>query len=122
LIPPDRQTHAVPLLPPDLARVLATAGLGIATETPVPTESAVKAAMGNRLRTDAGRRAYGRRKQTVEPVFGQIKERQGLRRLLLRGLTKVTGEWTLWCLTHNLRRIRQALRTDPDRRLRLAGG
>jgi hypothetical protein len=53
-------------------------------------------------------------------VFGQIKERQGLRRFLLRGLAKVTGEWTLWCLTHNLRQILHALRATPERRRRLA--
>ena len=111
-----------PLLPPEVARVLATAGLEVDAEAGPPTESAVKVAMRARLRTDAGRRAYARRKQTVEPVFGQIKERQGLRRFLLRGLAKVTGEWVLWCLTHNLRRIMQALRATPDLRLRLAGG
>jgi transposase len=123
LIPPDRQTHAAPLLPPEVAHVLATAGLvGGELAAGPPTESAVKAAMRARLRTDAGQRAYARRKQTVEPVFGQIKERQGLRRFLLRGLAKVTGEWTLWCLTHNLRRIMQALRAAPHLRLRMGGG
>lgn len=55
-------------------------------------------------------------------MFGQIKERQGLRRFVLRGLAKVTGEWTLWCLTHNLRRIVQALRAAPELRRRLACG
>jgi hypothetical protein len=30
---------------------------------------------------------------TVEPVFGQIKEARGIRRLRLRGLLNVTSEW-----------------------------
>lgn len=85
----------------------------------MPTEATVKAAMRARLRTDRGRWAYARRKQTVEPVFGQIRSGWGVRRFLLRGLAKVRGEWTLWCLTHNLRRILQALRADPDLRQRL---
>ncbi|MBI2761829.1 MAG: transposase [Chloroflexi bacterium] len=54
-------------------------------------------------------------------MFGQIKERQGLRRFVPRGLAKVTGEWTLWCLTHNLRQIMHARRATPDWRLRLVG-
>jgi len=48
---------------------------------------------------------YARRKTIVEPVFGQIKEARGFRRFLLRGLTKVRGEWRLVCLTHNLLKI-----------------
>jgi hypothetical protein len=75
--------------------------------------------MRARLRTAAGRAAYGRRKQTVEPVFGQLKERRGLRRFLLRGLAKVQGEWTLWCLTHNLRKLVQAMRGSAEVRQRL---
>jgi hypothetical protein len=122
LIPPDRQAAAGAVLPPAVAQVLAGAGLGAATEPALPTEAAVGAAMRARLRTERGRRAYARRKQTVEPVFGQIKERQGLRRFLLRGLAKVAGEWTLWCLTHNLRRIVHALRAEPELRRRLVNG
>jgi len=55
-----------------------------------------------KLRTKAGQAAYGLRKQTVEPVFGQIKGGRGLRQFLLRGREKVRGEWSLWCTTHNL--------------------
>ena len=100
------------------AQVLAAAGLGDPEEAP-RDENAVKAAMRARLRTAAGRAAYGQRKQTVEPVFGQLKERRGLRRFLLRGLAKVQGEWTLWCLTHNLRKLVQAVRGSAEVRQRL---
>ena len=57
--------------------------------------------MKHRLKTKAGRAAYGQRKQTVEPVFGIIKSVMGFRQFLLRGLAKVRGEWRLVCLTHN---------------------
>ena len=40
--------------------------------------------------------------QTVEPVFGQIKQGRGFRQFLLRGLEKVNGEWSLICTGHNL--------------------
>ena len=45
------------------------------------------------------------RKHIVEPVFGQIKSARGIRKFLLRGLEKVSGEWQLICLTHNLLKI-----------------
>ena len=117
-IPPGRQSHATQPPPPGVAAVLAAAGLPTpeAPEEPSPTGS-VQAVMRATLATPAGRAAYAKRKQTVEPVFGQIKACRGLRRFLLRGLRKVTGEWTLWCLTHNLRKLVQALRTSKMPRL-----
>jgi hypothetical protein len=44
------------------------------------------------------------RKETIEPVFGQIKNK-GLHQFLLRGLAKVKGEWSLWCTGHNLTKL-----------------
>jgi transposase len=120
-IPPDRQRHSQQPLPDGVARILAAAGLGppAGAEAGV-AEAAVQAGMRAKLRTPEGRAAYAKRKETVEPVFGQIKERRRLRRFLLRGLAKVAGEWTLWCLTHNLGKIVQALRTVVGLRQRLA--
>ena len=103
--------------------MLEAAGLGppavVLVEGTPADEAAVKAEMRAKLRTESGRAAYAKRKQTVEPVFGQMKERRGLRRFLLRGLVKVSGEWTLWCLTHNLGKIVQALRMVGGLRQRL---
>ena len=62
-------------------------------------------AMAHRLKTKAGRALYALRKQTVEPVFGIIKSVMGFRQFSLRGLTKVTREWTLVCLAWNLKRL-----------------
>lgn len=61
--------------------------------------------MAHKLKTQAGRKTYGLRKQTVEPVFGIIKSVMGFRQFLLRGLKKVTGEWPLVCLAWNLKRM-----------------
>ena len=45
-------------------------------------------------------------KQIVEPVFGHDEvARRGIREFLLRGLEKVSAEWQLICLTHNLLKI-----------------
>ena len=58
-----------------------------------------------KLLTKKGRVIYGKRKEIVEPVFGQMKQARGLRQFLLRGLEKVDGEWSLWCTTHNVLKI-----------------
>lgn len=62
-------------------------------------------AMASRLRRGGYRSRYRLRKQTVEPVFGQIKEAFGFRRFLLRGLERVTQEWRMICAAHNLRKL-----------------
>lgn len=61
--------------------------------------------MTHRLTTQAGRAVYGLRKQTVEPVFGIIKQVMGFRRFSLRGLEKVSGEWALVALAWNVKRM-----------------
>jgi transposase len=74
---------------------------------PPPPEAgaSVSTVMAQRLQTRAGRALYKLRQQTVEPVFGIVKELMGFRRFLLRGLEKVQMEWTLVCLAYNLKRL-----------------
>ena len=52
-----------------------------------------------------GIEARNKRKQTVEPVFGIIKEVLGFRRFHLRGISKVDTEWHLVCLSYNFKRL-----------------
>jgi transposase len=65
----------------------------------------VLVAMAAKLKTPEGRAIYRRRACTVEPVFGIIKHVLGFRQFLLRGLKKVSGEWTLVCTAYNLKRL-----------------
>jgi len=67
-----------------------------------PVNLTPKQKMKRKLLTRAGLAIYSRRKTTVEPVFGQIKQARGLRQFLLRGIEKARAEWSLICLTHNL--------------------
>jgi hypothetical protein len=78
-------------------------------------------AMRARLRRGGYRSRYRLRKQTVEPVIGQIKEARGFRRFLMRGIEKVTGEWSLLCTAHNLLKLARARLLGDDSRLVLAG-
>lgn len=71
----------------------------------IPKDASRQERMSRKLRTKKGRETYSKRKQIVEPVFGQIKEARGFRRFLLRGLENVSAEWDLICLTHNLLKL-----------------
>ena len=59
------------------------------------------------MSTEQARQLYTQRKQLVEPVFGIIKEQQGARRFLLRGIDNVTAEWNLLAM-FNLRALWRA--------------
>ena len=76
----------------------------MAPEAPGP-EASFEEKMIHRVATQAGRARYKLRQQTVEPVFGIIKEAMGFRRFSLRGLAKVSLEWTLVALAYNVRRL-----------------
>jgi transposase len=64
-----------------------------------------KEKMRHKLRSATGKLLYAARKHIVEPVFGQIKGARGIRRFLMRGWEKVSAEWQLICLTHNILKI-----------------
>ncbi len=61
--------------------------------------------MQRKLRTKRGRARYRQRGAAVEPVFGQMKDRQGARRFSMRGLDRCRGEWLLDAAVHNLRKL-----------------
>jgi len=67
-------------------------------------------AMQQKLRAGGFEGPYRLRKQTVEPVFGQIKQARGFRQFLLRGLEQVQAEWSLICTVHNLLKLAAASR------------
>jgi transposase len=71
----------------------------------IPKNATIKERMERKLTTQKGQMVYGKRKQIVEPVFGQIKEVRGFRRFSLRGLSNVACEWDIVCLTHNILKL-----------------
>ena len=71
----------------------------------IPSHLPPRDRMRRKLQTKRGRQRYALRMQTVEPVFGQIKQGRGFRQFLLRGLEKVSGEWSLICTGHNLLKL-----------------
>lgn len=76
-------------------------------------------AMRKKLQAGGYESPYRLRKQTVEPVFGQIKEARGFRRFFTRGLDKIRTEWSLLCTTHNLLKLAAARgERSPNRKRR----
>jgi Transposase DDE domain len=52
-----------------------------------------------------GRRRYGRRFATVEPVFANLRHNKRLDQFTLRGRRKVDTQWKLYCLVHNIEKL-----------------
>lgn len=71
---------------------------------PLPVDASLRQRMARKLKTEAGQKAYARRKAIVEPVFGQIHTRQG-KFVLLRGLEQARNEWDLIAGCHNLMKL-----------------
>jgi hypothetical protein len=61
--------------------------------------------MTAKLQSEQGKARYAKRKETVEPVFGQVKDVRGARRFMRRGLGACQAEWKLLCRTHNLLKL-----------------
>ena len=64
------------------------------------------AAMKQKIDSPRGRAIYSRRLGTVEPVFAHLRGR-GLHRFTLRSRRKVDTQWKLYCLVHNIQKIRR---------------
>lgn len=84
----------------------------------------LKEAMTKVFEDVRARAAYRKRSSTVEPVFAELKEKQGLKRFRRRGLAGAALEFSLHCLAYNLRKA-LALKAkllllivyDPQRRM-----
>jgi transposase len=83
-------------------------GTTSATSKRPPKPGTLVARMTAKLRRAGHRSRYRLRKQVVEPVFGQIKQENGFRQFLLRGIEKVKAEWAMICTGHNLRKLARA--------------
>jgi len=71
-----------------------------------PEEGAgVKERTAYRMKTESGRKEYGKRKGISEPVFGIIKAIMGYRSFLTRGIENVQKEWTMVCIGYNVKRL-----------------
>ena len=65
----------------------------------------IQGRMERKLLTKRGQTLYKKRGVLVEPVFGQVKERQDFRRFKRRGLEANSNEAVLIATTHNLLKL-----------------
>lgn len=68
-----------------------------------------KAAVTALLLSEKGRKHRSARAAEVEQTFANLKANKGFRRFLCRGLEKVTIEFGLLCMAHNIAKL--AIRT-----------
>lgn len=106
-IPRERVKHGDPVQPAPRGRI--------------PENLSVVDRALRKLKTKVGQQIYSKRKETIEPVFGQIKENRGIRGFLLRGIEAVKGEWNLVCLTHNVLKLWRHVWLNEGRSARVYG-
>lgn len=68
------------------------------------TDDEYKDAMNKVFEQPAAREHYRYRQAMVEPVFAELRERQGLKRFHRRGRIRVAAEFALHCIAYNLKR------------------
>jgi hypothetical protein len=68
------------------------------------------------MQTEAAKRVYRLRKQTIELVFADLKEHRGLRRFSGHGLARVRTELALEVLVHNTLMLHRCLRQQHNAR------
>jgi len=61
--------------------------------------------MIEKVDSERGKQIYPQRMAIVEPVFGNIRTQKRMDRFTLRGKIKVTIQWMLSCLVHNMEKI-----------------
>jgi transposase len=72
----------------------------------VPIGSSLSKQMVDKIDTPLGRRIYPLRLAIAEPVFANIRTNKRLDRFTLRGKAKVNIQWLIYCLVHNIEKIR----------------
>lgn len=61
--------------------------------------------MVTKIDSERGRKIYPLRIAIVEPIFAHIRTHKRLDRFTLRGKIKVTIQWLLYCMVHNMQKI-----------------
>ncbi|MEW6349681.1 MAG: transposase [Thermodesulfobacteriota bacterium] len=87
----------------------------------IPKDISVMDRMRRKFKTKQGKKMYSKRKESVEPVFGQVKDARGIRSFLFRGLETVKAEWNLICMTHNVLKLWRYIWGDDRRAARVFG-
>jgi len=94
-----------PLIAPGREKHNQTIQARFSQPDPLADDADFVSKMRHRLKTKEGRQIYAKRKSTIEPVFGIIKQVMRFRQFLLRGFESVQGEWNLVAIAWNIKRM-----------------
>jgi transposase len=81
---------------------------GLARTINTDDKEPLRKKMYEKMDNESSKEIYKKRKEIVEPVFGQIKNK-GFRGFNMRGYEKVKGEFSLICAVHNIKKIVKAI-------------
>lgn len=87
-----------------------------------PRYARFKKQAAERLTSDEGIDLRRRRATDVETVFGDVKRNWSFKRFTLRGIEKVSHEWRLLMMGHNLRKLAKALSGKEPARMGMPAG
>ena len=76
------------------------------------------ARMKRKIDSDLGRYRYSRRLGIVEPVFANLRSTHGLDRFSHRGRRKVTTQWQLFCLVHNIGKVHRYAKIEAESKVK----
>lgn len=78
-----------------------------------PDESTLVVSYSDKMKvkidSPVGRRQYSKRLGAIEPVFGNITVNKSMNQFTLRGQEKVNSQWQMYCLVHNIEKLRNSL-------------
>ena len=91
---------------PFRSKCIAGGGARKSLAIPLGGEPATRTArMRAKIDTAPARAIYARRLAIVEPVFANLRSNKRLDRFTYRGQAKVSVQWSLYCLVHNLEKL-----------------
>jgi len=103
----EKITAFVPYTNYNRDRILRNKGIDVFPQNPDIELEKYKAIQRMRLESEEGKALLQRRREDVEPTFGNIKRNLNFRRFLLRGIKKCELEFGLVSLAHNLKKLRK---------------
>jgi len=106
----ERITSYIPYPTYEQERILKNKGFFTPPKQPDRELERYKFRQRLRLQSEEGKLMMKRRREDVEPVFGNLKRNMGFRRFNLRGKRKCELELGLFSVAHNLLKIRNWVR------------
>jgi transposase len=94
----------------DISKKMITVASGEANSRRMPFSTLMKTKMD----LPESKKIYAKRLKIIEPVFANTRAHKGMNKFTLRGKAKVNIQWLLYMAVHNLSKIANVLRVNPE--------